>query len=915
MSSPPGKSSVDGAGDHSDMLADGARAGTPGQNYATRATTHLLSSSTSGNNLQADLDALAAVTPTSIHTVQPIIHSPHMNANLHMMCFLCKTPLGSAGGEHAYYSCSGSSRGHGHMSVCVACFSAPKAKSHECMVRMAVRTQAEFTGNHVVASQLKFADGLPAVPLGQSEPIAFVVYDAKGKCGTFVCLHCYEAGERCSAVGSDDSRQPLSMQLRPRGEVADSRGRGEKDDLRTLLDSAANDFTLTSRLAKAPVRALSVETDANYEEVLCALELLRLDEESDARGITLGPLFQTASSDGQVLGEAERLLNWSAGAFQGTLTRAQWELFEASLVSYSQAPRNSSPTKDVGIELVAFAKRAGVYLSRGADQALHQVGLLAGQLSDPAQHQLVQVGFDMNSATFRGVSHLGGFAQTLVQLGNSLLPPVGSDSGGDLQSVATEWTNSQLSASMTGLGLDPELGARLQALDQAVQRGQERPTIQPWPPADSTAGPQGPSHLNSRPESTFRDTTAGLGTRGGREHDAVSQRPVLAAISALPPQKTLDVSGVMGGGMRNPGFLRQAPEWAAEQNVTPPGLGDEAALSRLFAAFLKSDIARCSSTGGIIYPARALHLFESFAKLKVACLAEVKASPLTWSFDTEALQLKPQVILPDISDSTVSLSQFSRTQLKTYFKLVKAEMETQGSPLLSEFRKFKDWVNGVDKSEDVLFGIAATVDPLAEAQDMFARIGRFWLMKRYVNTPGENITMEGLDKVVSNYCARKGEMHRGEAFRDLLLHMGFTRPNPGSERGVTGPVKRDILPALALAPLASDHDLDAQVTTLGRQWEGINSKQLCKNCGVRNAHSATFCHKPRISSLPCQLCYGLNLSSTPHFEKDCPGCSAANTPLFIKLQQLLFLKRINGSNQAPAPAASPNSGGVGNGPP
>ena len=140
MSSPPGKSSVDGAGDHSDMLADGARAGTPGQNYATRATTHLLSSSTSGNNLQADLDALAAVTPTSIHTVQPIIHSPHMNANLHMMCFLCKTPLGSAGGEHAYYSCSGSSRGHGHMSVCVACFSAPKAKSHECMVRMAAQT-------------------------------------------------------------------------------------------------------------------------------------------------------------------------------------------------------------------------------------------------------------------------------------------------------------------------------------------------------------------------------------------------------------------------------------------------------------------------------------------------------------------------------------------------------------------------------------------------------------------------------------------------------------------------------------------------------------------------------------------------------------------------------------------------------
>ena len=912
MSSPPGKSSVDGAGDHSGVPADDTRTGTPGQNYATRATTHLLSSSARGDDPQAnlihDMDALSAVTPTSAPTVQPIIHSPHTNANLHMMCFLCNTPLGSAGGDRAYYSCSGSSRGHGHMSVCISCFSAPKAKSHECIVRMAVRTHAEFTGNHVVASLLKFGDGLPAVPLGQSEPIAFVVYDAKGKCGTFVCLDCYEAGERCSAVGSDDSRQPLSMQLRPRGEVAGSRGRGEKDDLGTLLDSAANDFTLTSRMANAPVRALPVETDANYEEVLCALDLLRLDEELDARCITLGPLFQTASSNGQVLKEAGRLLNWSAGAFQGTPTCAQWELFEAALVSYSQAPRNSSPTKDVGLELVAFAKKAEVYLSRGAAQALYRVGQLAGQLSDPAQHQLVQVGFDMNSATFRGVSHLGGFAQTLVQLGNSLLPSVGSDSEGDLQSAATEWTNSKLSASMTRLGLDPELGARLQALDRAAQSGQERPNIQPWPPADSTAGPQGPSHLNSRPESTWRDITAG----GGRQHAAVFQRPGLAAISALPPQKTRDVGGVMGGGMRNPVFLRQEPEWAAEQNVTPPGLVDEAALSSLFAEFLKSDIGRCSSTGGMLYPARALHLFDSLAKLKIACLAEVKASHLTWSLDTDALQLKPQVIMPDISDSTVSLSQFSRKHLKTYFKLVKAEMQSKSSPLLSIFTKFKDWVNGADKGEDALFGISATIDPLAEAQDIFARTGRFWLMKRYVNTPGDNMTMEGLDKVVSNYCARKGEMHRGEAFRDLLLQMGFTRPNPGSERGVTGPVKRDILPALALAPLASDHDLDAQVITLLRQWEAINSKQVCKNCGVRNAHSATFCHKPRISSLPCQLCYGLNISSTPHFEKECPGCSAANMPLFIKLQQLLFLKRINGSNQATVPAAAPNSGGAGN---
>ena len=112
-------------------------------------------------------------------------------------------------------------------------------------------------------------------------------------------------------------------------------------------------------------------------------------------------------------------------------------------------------------------------------------------------------------------------------------------------------------------------------------------------------------------------------------------------------------------------------------------------------------------------------------------------------------------------------------------------------------------------------------------------------------------------------------------------------------------------------------DLTADVLSLCKKWKGMDSKTLCKNCGEIDSHSSAFCHMPRISSLPCQLCYGLDLSSVPHSEMDCQGVSEANTQLYITLQRMLFLKRINGtiSPRNPLPAAASGHGTAGNGGP
>jgi len=155
--------------------------------------------------VNADLTAFAELRPASGEPGSPTLcgneisaspshHSQHTDPNLHMLCLACNNALGAGGNSLAYYSCSGSSAGHGHSTVCKPCFSSPKARLTECLVRMAARGQEESTGNHGVASALKFGDGLPAVHSGESEPIAFVVYNSKGKCGTFVCKNCHDTG-------------------------------------------------------------------------------------------------------------------------------------------------------------------------------------------------------------------------------------------------------------------------------------------------------------------------------------------------------------------------------------------------------------------------------------------------------------------------------------------------------------------------------------------------------------------------------------------------------------------------------------------------------------------------------------------------------------------------------------------------
>mmetsp|Transcript_86167 Transcript_86167/g.126054 ORF Transcript_86167/g.126054 Transcript_86167/m.126054 type:complete len:379 (-) Transcript_86167:315-1451(-) len=355
---------------------------------------------------------------------------------------------------------------------------------------------------------------------------------------------------------------------------------------------------------------------------------------------------------------------------------------------------------------------------------------------------------------------------------------------------------------------------------------------------------------------------------------------------------------------------------------------DEASLVKLFEHFLKSDVARCSSAGGILLPHLSLNLFDSHAKLKAACYADVKASPLTLSYDTfemGALSLKSHASMPDICDRPVFLSQFNKEQLKNYFKIVKHELETRSSPLLDIFTTFKHWVNGTDQGPGLLFDIAAPTDALAEALALHAAIGKFWAMQRIVKTPGEHMTMAGFDTLVKAYCDRKNEMHKGAAFRHMLANMGFTRPCPHTAAGVAVhariPAPPPFVPLVA-QPVpppegqpAVIRDLNAFVISTCKKWEGMHSKSSCKNCGLRNLHIATDCNKPRSADLPCQHCYGLDFASAPHHERDCQGCSEVNRPLYQRLQHLFFQKRVNGTYQAPAPAAAPVPGAAGNGGP
>ena len=113
----------------------------------------------------------------------------------------------------------------------------------------------------------------------------------------------------------------------------------------------------------------------------------------------------------------------------------------------------------------------------------------------------------------------------------------------------------------------------------------------------------------------------------------------------------------------------------------------------------------------------------------------------------------------------------------------------------------------------------------------------------------------------------------------------------------------------------SPRDLNAFVISTCKKWEGMNSKLLCKNCGLRNLHTATDCNKPRSADLPCQHCYGLDFASAPHYERDCQGCSEVNRPLYQRLKHLFFQKRVNGTYQAPVPATAPIQGAAGNGGP
>ena len=102
------------------------------------------------------------------------------------------------------------------------------------------------------------------------------------------------------------------------------------------------------------------------------------------------------------------------------------------------------------------------------DLAVAQVGHMASNLSEPAQVRLGEVGFDLSSATFgdKAPTSLG---RKLAAFRSSLHPPSAVEEAPPPTSPG--WTDPQLAASLSFLGLDPEIGHQLTALDEAVLRG------------------------------------------------------------------------------------------------------------------------------------------------------------------------------------------------------------------------------------------------------------------------------------------------------------------------------------------------------------------------------------------------------------------------------------------------------------
>jgi len=190
------------------------------------------------------------------------------------------------------------------------------------------------------------------------------------------------------------------------------------DSLDDMLNSAANDFTVTNQLKSISDKFQRTNV---VDEVQCALVLLQLEEGIVDLPETFSPLLLTASEDSPVLTEARRLLGW-AGGFSAALKHTAWQAYAASLVQCMQPAHASMHIIDLVPQLEKFVSIALAYLMLKTDLTVTQVGQMASTLSEPAQLRLGKVGFDLSSATFwdKSPTSLG---RILAAFWSSLHPP------------------------------------------------------------------------------------------------------------------------------------------------------------------------------------------------------------------------------------------------------------------------------------------------------------------------------------------------------------------------------------------------------------------------------------------------------------------------------------------------------------
>ena len=784
--------------------------------------------------------------PSARSTRNPNPHYGSPMTNIHMSCLHpgCQQALGGSS-KVSFVSCCGDEGVAGHAAVCLSCFSAPHRKSENKKGLALVQLASRKVG--VAASSLDFGEGLPAIKDGQV--LAYVTYSSADKTGQLVCVDCWENGAR--ALGERAVPRPAAHRL----DLGADQWEEAQVSLQSLVHELPQDVDITRRAAasvmscESPSVASPPLDSTLYNKVL---RILLLDESNPAfMQESLAAFLLNSSVPFLLVEEASRQLRWNAQGrrFDGEVSVADWRRFIDDL---QQAVTDLVPVasvKEVDQELARFSGRAAIILEEMTQESVVMVSGMAQRLSVSAQGRLVAVGFDQ---------HLHGFPLTVDP---DLLRQQLTDrfAGGGAQRAGF----SQLSVASRPEGRPP-FAAPPKMLSQPSLQQQDWGAV-----SDSLQAMGLDKELAQRQELLQQARNRGA-----------QMSPVVPWLEASKVQ----------------------PETSATQ-----GGSEHDHLTKLFQVhLLASDLQR--TTGAHTHVGMALTLFESFKRLRAACVANTKSSSLLWMPDAGGNKAEFDLTAAftrtlDVCENITYMHAFTSDDLHAYLALAKSYLQQHAPSMVETFQSLKSWILGQKNQFLTSFGIRAPTDPNSKEKALHLALGRLYFVRRQAMSwvPGKGVvTLANIDREIAHYQDSQQDMSRGDAFRKLLADFGFKRVTPQVSALLTVYPNSD-------TGADNEYEADRKYAQACRDgWKDINSKVECKNCGAANLHSAGYCNKPRRVGLPCQLCYGC--SDAPHHEPVCPG--ANDMVRWSRLAVMFWRERLGTRQNADRTS---HGGGAGNG--